>query len=96
MNAQVNVPRILQAMKAKGWGVQATCAFAGVNNKTLKKILDGEVPKRLDAFYRLIDGLNIPISEAVLSHGGTYQKTEGPRLRVVSGGRSKDSEPSHH
>ena len=90
MNAQVNVPRILQAMKAKGWGVQATCAFVGVNNKTLKKILDGKVPTRLDAFYRLIDGLNVPISEAVINHGGAYQKTEGPRLRVVSGGRSND------
>jgi transcriptional regulator with XRE-family HTH domain len=90
VNAQVNVPRILQGMKAKGWGIQATCAFAGVNNRTLKKILNGEVPIRLDAFYRLIDGLNIPIGEAIIN-GGTYQKAQGPRLRVVSGGRSKDS-----
>ena len=93
MNARVNVPRVLQAMKARGWGVQATCAFTGVNNKTLKKVLDGEIPKRLDAFYRLIDGLQIPIAEAVINHGGTYQKTEGPRLRVVSSGRSNSSEP---
>jgi hypothetical protein len=92
VNATVNVPRILRAMKGRGWGVQATCAFTGVNNKPLKKILDGEVPKRLDAFYRLIDGLNIPIEEAVNS-AGTHQKTEGPRLLVVLGGRPDDPQP---
>jgi hypothetical protein len=54
MNATVNVPRILQAMKEKGWGVAATCVNCGVNNKTLTKILNGEVPRRLDAFYRVL------------------------------------------
>jgi hypothetical protein len=83
LNAQVNVPRILQAMKRNGWGVAATCANVGVNNKTLAKILNGQIPQRLDAFYRLIDGLKIPIEEAVI-HGGSHQTA---RLHLVPGGR---------
>ena len=89
MNAHVNVPRILQGMKARGWGVAATCVNVGVNNKTLGKILDGQVPRRLDAFYRVIDGLNIPIREALL--GGTYKTEKRPGLHVVSGGRAVGS-----
>ena len=80
MNASVNVPRILRAMKAKGWGVQATCAFTGVNNKTLKKVLDGKVPKRLDAFYRLIDGLNVPITEALIDGSAHKEKSRAKLL----------------
>jgi hypothetical protein len=82
MNATVNVPRILAGMKANGWWVAATCVNCGMNNKTLAKILNGTVPRRLDAFYRLCDGLKIPIQEALI--GGTHQTT---RLHLVSGGR---------
>jgi transcriptional regulator with XRE-family HTH domain len=82
MNAHVNVPRILQGMKQNGWGVAATCVNCGVNNKTLAKILNGEVPRRLDAFYRVLDGLKIPIGEAL---NGTASQT--PRLTLVRGGR---------
>jgi hypothetical protein len=85
VNAQVNVPRILQAMKKNGWGVAATCVNVGVNNKTLAKILNGQVPHRLDAFYRVIDGLQIPIQEAVIN--GSTHKTA--KLHVVSGGRGE-------
>ena len=82
MNAQVNVPRILQGMKKNGWGVAATCVNVGVNNKTLKKILNGQVPRRLDAFYRVIDGLKVPIEEALI-HGSAHKTA---RLHLVSGG----------
>ena len=83
MNASVNVPRILRAMKLKGWGVQATCAYTGVNNKTLAKVLDGKVPKRLDAFYRLIDGLNVPITEALID-GSAHQEKSRAKLVVLN------------
>lgn len=69
-------------MKLKGWGVAATAVNVGVNNKTLAKILDGKVPRRLDAFYRVVDGLNIPIEEALI--GGTYQTEKRPALHLVS------------
>jgi hypothetical protein len=69
MNARVNVPRIVEGIKRAGWGVAATCVNVGVNNKTLTKILDGQVPRRLDAFYRVIDGLKIPIEEALINGG---------------------------
>ena len=88
MNAAVNVPRILMAMKQNGWGVAATCVNVGVNNKTLAKILDGKVPRRLDAFYRVIDGLKIPIQEALIAP--THKAAQGSRLRLVSGGRQSD------
>ena len=79
MNASINVPRILQGMKKQGCGVRDTCVNCGVNNKTLTKILNGEIPQRLDALYRLIDGLKIPIEEAVI-HGGTPKTAQ---LRLV-------------
>jgi transcriptional regulator with XRE-family HTH domain len=85
MNAQVNVARILQAMKKNGWGVAATCVNCGMNNKTLKHILEGKVPRRLDALYRLMDGLKIPIEEAIIN--GAHQTA---KLHLVSD-RRRDS-----
>ena len=93
MNAVVNVPRIIQGMKTRGWGVAATCVNVGVNNKTLAKILNGQLPRRLDAFYRVVDGLNIPIQEALIAP--THKTTQGPRLHMVSGGRLGHTFASH-
>jgi len=85
MNATVNVPRILEAMTNRRWLVVDTCVNCKINNKTLAKVLKGEVPRRLDAFYRLLDGLNVPIEEALI--GGSHQTAQGSRLHVVSSGR---------
>jgi hypothetical protein len=87
-NAQVNVPCILAGMKAKGWGVAVTCVNVGVNNKTLAKILDGKVPRRLDAFYRVIDGLKIPIQEALIAP--THKAAQGSRLYELPDRRRAD------
>ncbi len=65
MNCIVNVPRVIQAMAANGWGVAATAVNCRVNNKTVAKILDGKVP-RMDALKRLVDHLNIPMEEALI------------------------------
>ncbi len=81
MNVIVNVPRILQAMNAKGWGIHATAVNCGMNNKTVSRILDGKVPRRVDAIGRLVNGLNIPIQEALIAP--THKATQGPRLYVV-------------
>ena len=93
VNARINVPRIVEAMKAHGWGVVGTCVNCGVNNKTLAKVLRGDVPRRLDALYRLLDGLKIPIEEALI--GGTHKTAQRSRLHVVSGGRSGHTLTSH-
>ena len=77
---QINVARIIEEMKRHGWGVAATAVNVGVNNKTLAKILNGEMPKRLDAFYRLIDGLKSPIDEAL--YGGTPKAATGKPVLV--------------
>jgi DNA-binding Xre family transcriptional regulator len=88
MDARVNVPRIVQAMKANDWGKAATAVNCGMNNKTLAKILDGKVPQRFDALYRLCDGLKIPIQEVLIAP--TYKATQGSRLYLVSGRRRSD------
>jgi len=80
VNASVNVARIIEAMREKGWGVRDTCVNCGVNNKTLSSVLAGKVPKRLDALYRLLDGLEITTQEALIN-GGSSQKA---RLYVLS------------
>ena len=81
MNVSVNVPRILQAMEAKQLNIVDACAVCGVNNKTLAKILRGELPRRIDAFYRVVNGLQIPFQEAVIAT--THKTTERSRLYVV-------------
>jgi hypothetical protein len=62
-----NVVRIIAAMNRAGWGVRDTCVNCGLNNKTLAKILKGEMPRRLDALYRLCEGLKIPVQEALIN-----------------------------
>jgi hypothetical protein len=86
LNAAINVPRILEAMKARNWGLVDTAVNVGVSNKTLAKILDGKLPKRLDALYRVLDGLKIQIEEALIN-ASSHKATQGPRLYLVSGGR---------
>lgn len=81
MNVVVNVSRILQAMEVKQLKIVDACAVCGVNNKTLAKILRGEVPRRIDALYRVVNGLQIPFKEAVIAP--THKATQGPRLYVV-------------
>jgi len=93
MTATINVPRILEAMKNHGWLVVGTCVNCKINNKTLAKVLKGEMPRRLDAFYRLLDGLGVPIEEALI--GGSHQAAQGSRLRLVSGGRPGHTLASH-
>jgi hypothetical protein len=85
MDVRVNVPRILQAMRAEGWGVSATSINCGINNKTLGKILNGNMPKRLDAFYRLCDGLKLTMQEALIAT--TPKTAERSRFHLVPGGR---------
>jgi len=85
MNASINVPRILQAMEIRQLKIVDVCRLCGVNNKTLAKILRGEVPRRIDALYRVLNGLQISSQEVVVAP--THQKAQGSRLRVVSNRR---------
>ena len=85
MNVSINVPRILQAMEAKRLKIVDVCDVCGVNNKTLAKILRGQVPRRIDALYRVVNGLQIPFKEAVIAV--THKATQRPRLYVVPGRR---------
>jgi transcriptional regulator with XRE-family HTH domain len=89
MEVQIDVPRIVQAMKANGWSKTAAAVNCHMNNKTLAEILDGKVPRRLDVLYRLSDGLKIPIQEMLL--GSTHKTAQGSRLYVLPGGRRSDS-----
>jgi transcriptional regulator with XRE-family HTH domain len=88
MNLGVNVSRIVRAMEAKQLKIVDACALCGVNNKTLAKILRGEVPRRIDALYRVVNGLQIPIQEALIAP--THKATQGPRLHVVFNRRKSD------
>jgi transcriptional regulator with XRE-family HTH domain len=88
VNVSIRVSRILQAMAAKQLKVVDACAVCGVNNKTLSKILRGEMPRRIDAFFRVLDGLQIPYEEAVIDR--TYKAAQGSRLYVVPSRRKPD------
>jgi len=75
-------------MEAKQLKIADTCAVCGVNNKTLAKILRGEVPRRIDALYRVVNGLQIPFQEAVIER--TPKETQRPRLYVVPNRRQRN------
>jgi transcriptional regulator with XRE-family HTH domain len=81
VNVSVNVARILQAMEAKQLKIVDVCRLCGVNNKTLAKILRGEVPRRIDALYRVLNGLQVSSQEVVVAPAS--KKAQGPRLYVV-------------
>ena len=85
MDVTVNAARILRAMEAKQLKVIDACALCGVNNKTLAKMLRGEAPRRIDALYRVVNGLQIPFQEVVIAR--THKTPQGSRLHVVSGRR---------
>jgi transcriptional regulator with XRE-family HTH domain len=82
MNAVINVARILQVMVSKQLKIRDVCAMCGVHNKTFAKILRGEFPRRIDAFYRVVNGLGIPFEEAIIAP--THKTTERSRLYLVS------------
>jgi transcriptional regulator with XRE-family HTH domain len=88
INISIKVSRILQAMEAKQLNIVDACAICGVNNKTLAKMLRGEMPRRIDAFFRVLDGLQIPYEEAVIDR--THKAAQGSRLYVVPSRRKPD------
>ena len=63
MNAQIDTVKILSAMHAHGWQKAETAARCKIAVPTLNKILDGQMPQRLDTLYRLADGLGLTIQE---------------------------------
>ena len=84
---KINVPLIIESMHKKGWTVTETCANCGVTSKTLRSVLNGVKPRRLDALFRILDGLEISAEEA-LKNGGTPEKA---RLYVLSDRRGGPS-----
>ena len=85
MEISVNAARVLRAMEAKQLKIVDACALCGVNNKTLAKILRGEIPRRIDALYRVVNGLQIPFQEVVIAP--THKAATRSRLRLVPGRR---------
>lgn len=79
-NASINVARFLIAMEAKHYTLVAAAANCGVSTRTLARVLRGEWPERLDAFWRVARGLDIPIEEAIIN--ARPFKTKG--LHLVS------------
>ena len=89
MDGAINDARILQAMEAKQLKVVDACAFCGVNNKTLAKILRGKMPRRIDAFYRVVNGLQIPFQEAVIAPHIKQRKDRGSTWYLIDGSLTK-------
>ena len=86
MNTTVNVARVIDAMRKKQWTIAETCANCGVTSKTLRTVLDGALPKRIDALYRILDGLELTTEEAVIVNAGAHRKKG--TLLLLEGRRS--------
>jgi transcriptional regulator with XRE-family HTH domain len=81
MTPSLNVGRIYAAMKAKGWGRKTTCVNCGMANETLNKILAGQIPRRIDALFRLCDGLEISMRELFVIPGSDPGSMEHFEIR---------------
>jgi hypothetical protein len=96
MTAKVNVARILAAMNAKKWGRKDTCVNCGINGKTLDRILDkGEIPRRIDVFWRLCGGLGLSVAEAVINPPNAIESAPAKSSKPIpasGAGRDKDVE----
>jgi len=53
----------------------------GLTARHWQGFLGGEFPDRIDAFYRLVNGLQIPFQEAVIAP--TSKAAQGLRLHLV-------------
>ena len=67
MNVLIQSHKLLAAMARKGWNLRDTYVNCGLDNRTLNKILAGEMPARIDAFYRLCRGLGVEVEDVLLS-----------------------------
>jgi len=74
---------VIEAMRKKHWTVTETCANCGVTSKTLRSVLMGKVPQRIDALFRILDGLELTAEEA-LTNASTSKKAG---LYLVARGR---------
>jgi len=83
MRVIVNVGLLLAAIKNNRWrGVEEAAAHCRVGTNSIKKLMNGEIP-RLDALFRICDGCGIQVKELI--RATSFEKTNGPRGRVVSG-----------
>jgi hypothetical protein len=102
MKPRVNAPRIMRAIRERGWNPRQTCIYCGIAPATLAKILDGELPRRLDAWNRLINGLgNLTEEEALImlhirrrkDRGGVFILADGRTsvsLKTTKAGLAKE------
>ena len=67
ISAIILTHKLLAAMAKKGWNLRDTCVNCGLDNRTLNKILAGEMPARIDAFYRLCRGLGVEVEDVLHS-----------------------------
>lgn len=67
ITALVDVGLILQAIQNKGWrGIDEASAHCHVSENSFKKLIKGEIP-RLDAFFRICEGLNLSPKEVCVA-----------------------------
>ncbi len=77
ITALVDVGLILQAIRDKGWaGVDEASAHCHVSEASFKKLLKGEIP-RLDALFRICDGLGISVKEVIVAPTRKEEKGSG-------------------
>ena len=85
MNAIVDVSVVLQSIRDHDWsGVAEAATHCHVATETLNKLLAGKVP-RLDALFRICNGLGLELREVIPNRAGTYQKENRPGRRVLPG-----------
>jgi hypothetical protein len=83
VQALINVGLLLNAIKSKGWsGIKDAAVFCHVNERTLKKLMQGQIP-RLDALFRICDGCGIKLQELIIAT--SHKTTTGQGRRVLPG-----------
>jgi len=86
MKTKVNVGLILQTMQDRRLrSFDKAGAICGVAPDTIRAIVQtGELPKRIDALFRIAQGLDLRVEELIITdHAATRKKTAGT-LELVS------------
>ena len=82
ITALVDVGLVLQTIRDKGWaGLDEASAHCHVSEGSFKKLLKGEIP-RLDALFRICDGLGISVKEVIIAR--THKEEKRQRRHVLS------------
>lgn len=64
--ARLDGAKIQEAMARRGWSWAWASTRLQVGEPTLRRAVRGEIPRRIDALWRILDGLGLAAQDVVI------------------------------